>query len=211
MITIEQIKAARGLLDWTQEDLANFAKLSKAAINNLERRIVTPRMETLKVIEQTFSDAGVEFTEGPGVKLKGEELKVYMYEGQDSVYRLHNDIFETLKDSGGELLISGVNEEQFVKSAGERLLKLLEKMRKHGISSRLLSLEGDKYFIEPASSYRWVSPNLFSQVPYLVYGKKYAIILFGAPSRVVLVENEAVANSYRKQFNNNWDGAKIPD
>ena len=34
MITIEQCRAARGLLGWTQQDIADASGLSKTAINN---------------------------------------------------------------------------------------------------------------------------------------------------------------------------------
>ena len=37
MITIGQCRAARGLLDWTQQDLAEACGLSKTAINNFEK------------------------------------------------------------------------------------------------------------------------------------------------------------------------------
>ncbi|MBP9868706.1 MAG: helix-turn-helix transcriptional regulator, partial [Alphaproteobacteria bacterium] len=48
MIVLTQIKAARALLGWTQENLAKVAKLSLPAVNNLERGLTTPRRETLE-------------------------------------------------------------------------------------------------------------------------------------------------------------------
>src|SRR4051812_8484848 len=109
MITIEQIKAARGLLDWSQEDLARKAELSKAAINNLERRIVLPRFATLQKIQTTMENAGVEFIEGPGVRQRGEILQVRLLEGKDAIFRLFDDITQVLKP-GEAMLWNGIDE-----------------------------------------------------------------------------------------------------
>ncbi len=42
LATLPQIRAARALLNWTQGDLAKAAKLSLAAVNNLERDASNP-------------------------------------------------------------------------------------------------------------------------------------------------------------------------
>jgi hypothetical protein len=74
----------------------------------------------------------------------------------------------------------------------------------------LLSCEGDTNYVEPYEHYRWVSKEIFNQMPYYVYDNKYAILLWGTPQRVVLVENKAIADGYRKQFMALWNNAKIP-
>lgn len=210
MITLEQIKAARALLNWNQEVLAAAAGISKPALANLESGKVMPRTETLQAITKALEEAGVEFTEGPGVRLSGETLRVQIFEGNDAIFRLWKDQQETLK-GGGERLITGLNERMFDGLAGkQRFRTILEKFRAQGITSRLLVEDGDTYFVEPVSHYRWVSKEMFSQVPYFVYANKYAILLTEPFTRVVLIENKAIADSYRKQFNAIWDAAKIP-
>ena len=59
MISPRQVRAARGLLNWTQADLANISGLSKAAIIKFEREEVTPRLSSLKFIEESFIEAGI--------------------------------------------------------------------------------------------------------------------------------------------------------
>ena len=76
MIAVEQIKAGRALLDWNQGDLARHSSLSKAAINKLERRIVTPRVESLRKIQHAMEVSGVEFIAGPGVRLRSDMFQV---------------------------------------------------------------------------------------------------------------------------------------
>lgn len=210
MITIEQIKAARGLLDWNQEVLAEHSGISKAAINNLERRVVTPRIETLNALQRAFEGAGVEFVDGPGVRLRGGLLKVHTFEGQDAIHRLWNDTFDTL-GKGDERLISGVKESEFTSAADEeRFNTTMQKYMKRNIRGRILSLHGDTNFADPSSEYRWVSKEEFSQVPTFVYANKYAIVIWKPVQRVLLIENEAIAESFRKHFNVLWKNAKIP-
>lgn len=210
MITLGQIKAGRALLNWNQEELAQSAGLSRPAIANLERGTVTPRVETLNAITKALEDAGVEFTEGPGVRLRGETLRVHIFEGKDAIFRLWQDQQDTLKH-GGTRLISGVDERTFDMVAGkDRFREVLARFHKHDIYSRILARDGDTYFVEPVSHYRWVSDALFSQVPYFIYADKYAIFLSEPVPRIVLIENRAIADSYRKQFEAIWDGAKVP-
>jgi len=77
MITPGQICAARGLLNWTQAQLARAAGLSQVAIKNLERGRTDPRASTLTAIQEAFDRAGVVFLDpgdirngGSGVRFK---------------------------------------------------------------------------------------------------------------------------------------------
>lgn len=205
MISIEQIKAARALLDWTQEDLAQAAGLSKPAVNTLERRISRPKQSTLEAIQKALENGGVAFTEGPGVKLKSTVLKTHVFEGEDSLLRLVYDIFDTLNGTDQTLMISGIEEEKFRDIGGPNILKEVEKRIKHGIKTQLLCCEGDKNFIEPLEHYRWMPKEIFPLTPTYVYGDKYAIYIWGPPKKVVIVENRDVAEVYRRQFQAWWD------
>src|SRR6516164_2049814 len=57
MITRDQIRAARGLLDWTQKDLADRANVPLSQIRNIERGVLDPRASTLAAIEAAFDQA----------------------------------------------------------------------------------------------------------------------------------------------------------
>lgn len=118
MITIGQIKAARALLNWSQDDLARAAGISLPALGNLERNATQPRLRTAQAIEKALTDGGVEFIEGPGVRLQQDVLKINMLEGKDAIARLFSDIYAHMRQTGGDLLVGGVNEKQFLKSDG---------------------------------------------------------------------------------------------
>jgi transcriptional regulator with XRE-family HTH domain len=71
MITAAQCRAARGLLDWTQQELADAAHIGVATVRLFESEATETRHATLAVLRQAFELAGVEFTNGdqPGVRL----------------------------------------------------------------------------------------------------------------------------------------------
>jgi transcriptional regulator with XRE-family HTH domain len=74
MITPSQCRAARGLLDWTQQDLANAARIGVATIRLFEGEATESRPATLAMLRRTFELAGVEFIDenggGPGLRLR---------------------------------------------------------------------------------------------------------------------------------------------
>ena len=73
MVTPAQCRAARGLLDWSQQDLASQAGVGIVTVRQIEAGSTDPRRATLAVVRQAFERAGVEFIDenggGPGVRL----------------------------------------------------------------------------------------------------------------------------------------------
>ena len=209
MITIEQIKAARALLDWNQDELAKATGISKPAIANIERRLSKPRAETLAALQSAMEEAGIEFTDGPGVKLNSDMLKVQILKGNDSIQRLWNDILETLKP-GEERLICGVSEDKYLSATGNNFEKMMQKYQRKKISGRILSRHGDRNFADFTSKYRWIPDLIFNDVPYYVYANKYATLIWKPKPSIILIENKSVADSYRAQFERHWAAAKSP-
>ena len=74
MITSAQCRAARGLLDWTQQELADRAPVGIVTVRQVEAGLTEPRRATLEVIRRALEGAGVEFINenggGPGVRLR---------------------------------------------------------------------------------------------------------------------------------------------
>jgi ribosome-binding protein aMBF1 (putative translation factor) len=76
MITAEQIRAARALLKWSAQDLADEVGMSWRTIQRLESGSGIPPSlsKTLENIRRTLESAGVIFIDenggGPGVRLK---------------------------------------------------------------------------------------------------------------------------------------------
>ena len=80
-VSIRQIKAARSLLAWSQEDLATAAEVSIPTVKRLEAQdgLLGGRDETGIKIRSALESAGVEFIDenggGPGVRLRKRHQK----------------------------------------------------------------------------------------------------------------------------------------
>lgn len=74
LLTPEQCRAARGLLDWTQEELACRAGISRGTVREFERLRHLLQRATAAQIVRAFELAGVELIPageaGPGVRLR---------------------------------------------------------------------------------------------------------------------------------------------
>lgn len=74
MITPRQIRAARALLGWSQQQLADKAIVSLNALARLEIGNVDSRVSTMMAIQKALIKAGIEFLDadekGEGVRLK---------------------------------------------------------------------------------------------------------------------------------------------
>lgn len=74
MITPAQCRAARALLDWSQQQLATAAAVGVVTVRQFEAGAAEPRRATIDVITRALTEAGVIFVpengEGPGVRLR---------------------------------------------------------------------------------------------------------------------------------------------
>lgn len=67
-----QCRAARALVNWSQDQLESAAKVARKTIADFEREVRKPYPRTLEALQAALEAAGVEFTNGdaPGVKLR---------------------------------------------------------------------------------------------------------------------------------------------
>ena len=61
IINYKQCKAARALLDWSQEDLSQKAEVAKATIGDFERGARNLRIETMQKVVAVFEGEGIRF------------------------------------------------------------------------------------------------------------------------------------------------------
>jgi transcriptional regulator with XRE-family HTH domain len=76
-----QCRAARGLLNWSQDTLAEASKVGISTVGDFERDRRTPHDHLLRDIRSALETAGIEFiaengggSEGPGVRLSKHAL-----------------------------------------------------------------------------------------------------------------------------------------
>ncbi len=69
-ISPAQCRAARGLLNWTQGELADRVGVAVKTIRNFETGRRKPHGLSRSAIKQAFEQAGIEFFEDDGLRLK---------------------------------------------------------------------------------------------------------------------------------------------
>ncbi|MER8524542.1 MULTISPECIES: helix-turn-helix transcriptional regulator [unclassified Mesorhizobium] len=69
----QQVRAARALIDWTRDDLANASGLTVRTLARIESSQTIPRQTTLEALAKALEAAGIEFISqnggGRGVRL----------------------------------------------------------------------------------------------------------------------------------------------
>jgi transcriptional regulator with XRE-family HTH domain len=79
MLTPGQCRAARGLIGWNQQELADRAHIGIVTVHQFEAGLSQPRRITLEVIRRAFETVGLEFIDGngggPGVRWRKPQGK----------------------------------------------------------------------------------------------------------------------------------------
>ena len=207
MPTPSQIRAARGLLNWSQKDLAERAGVTEATVRNSEKEGATPNSKTSGKIQAALEFSGVIFTEDDGIKRR-HIIKVL--EGEDANLKMLEDLYFTLREGGGEVLIAGLKETND-EAQKESIKEHINRLQQVGISERILVEKGDSNFIGPKNWYRWIPEKYFTPIPFQLYGNKLALINWGPPQQVVIIESDLFAQTFKNLFNFAWDHAENPD
>ena len=209
-ITTAQMRGARGLLNWSQSELSKRTGISTTSIGNIEAGNTQPRETTLKLIRQAFENAGIEFIGTEGMRLKNDTIDIY--EGQQGFLNFFDHVYQTVLTENAEILACNIDETIFEKWAGDQAENHLKRMKSvQGLKCKVLLKEGDmNYIASDYAEYRWLNKDLFSAVPFYVFGNRLAIILFNEEPKIIVLNNISVTEAYKKQFMGLWNFAITP-
>jgi len=210
-ISVAQVRAALGLIGLKQVDLASGVGVTR---QTLSRYLAghEPAPVGLKKIEEIrcfFENTGIEFIEHNGVRKKPTGL-FRLLRGNEGFKEFIYDVYETVKDEGGHICVSNVDERQFERWQGVHADDYLAKMAAvSGLTFQILVREGDHYHTaSDYAEYRHLPVDYFSGVPTYIYGSKKAEIIFGDDDvTIFLFENAQLAEAQRKQFKVLWEKA----
>lgn len=214
MITIEQIRAARALLGWSQKDLADHAGLSQTGIARIENNSHLPTTQTLGKIVSAFDLAGIEFLGERGLQKKTNDI--VSLKGREGFIAFMDDVYQTMAAVGGEMCVYNVDEKNWIKWMGrERYDEHAEMMKgiTKKLASRIIIRENDWFFIaHEFAEYRWFPAELFNEQSFYAYGRKLALISFSENDvRVTILDNPDFAGGFRVLFDIAWDHvARVP-
>ena len=209
-ITYHQIRAARALLDWSQDDLAKASGLSIATIRKIETGHISPRDKTANLIRQALEDGGLEFVEPGGVRHKPEDISIY--QGPEGSKAFFDDVYQTARRAGGEIVQVWPTSYNFSKTIGEYKDVHYERMNaiSENVSVKAIITDNqDTSFIAPYCECRWISKNYVYSVPFYIYGDKYAIIIVDSDlsPKITVIQSLVLAEAFRQQFYSMWEKA----
>ncbi len=209
MISVKQIKAARGLLEWSQADLATASSLHVNAINNVERRNGHPRSDTIAQIQSAFEQEGIRFKGLTGVELIQESLEIRKYIGSDFMRVLGHDVLSVLTNADHELIAVLPDEKYFVQDIHDEKIndKYYAIQKKIGFKQRSILTKPDAISYMESKDVRYLSDEILGTQTFQVYGDKFVLINW-ENKELVFIQSATVAKSFRNQFEFFWQQAK---
>jgi transcriptional regulator with XRE-family HTH domain len=214
MPTIEQIRAARALIGWSQGELAEEAGLSQTGIARIENGTNQPNSSTIAKITAAFDKADIEFIGESGVKKRVGEVRTLR--GADGFKEFMSDVYETVSAQGGEICVFNVDEKNWIKWMGQdnydRHAQKMKNIQKP-YNFKIIVEENDWFFIaSEVAEYRWFPKELFDKQSFYAYGKKLAFLNFSENDvQVMILEQAKFSDGFKVLFNVAWNNvAKIP-
>jgi transcriptional regulator with XRE-family HTH domain len=209
-ISAKQIRMARANLGWSQEQLAEKTGLSIATIGNLEMGNISPRGKTMSVLLHTFGDAGLEFIEPDGLRQRLEDVKGY--HGPDSCEQFFEDMLQTVKGKGGEILFHVKTQVMFAQACGINNRAHLNRLKQLNDMAAVKCLFTDTSalsFYIPELQFKTISKMVGGPLYYSIYGDKFAIITpeGGAAYKFTVMQAASASQLHRDYFHAIWDGA----
>ena len=205
MITAKQIRAARAILGWSQQDLADAIGLSKPTIVDAEKEGHQPRPETLNQIINVFQNQGLEFL-SKGVRERDDITSIL--EGDDCYLRLMDEAHRILAPDKGEICFYACSEER---SPNEVVSKDMS-MRDDGIRPKFLLRSNDTFIRGPLEEYRWMPDKLWidSDVKVIFKDRVNYVVTWQNKPKIICIRDARIAAIEKKVFNFVWDiSAKV--
>ncbi|MDP2924851.1 MAG: helix-turn-helix domain-containing protein [Nanoarchaeota archaeon] len=142
-------------------------------------------------------------------KASKQPLSVETYKGKNVIRIALRDIINTLKEKGGEVLCTAVDESVPFSQYKTICDQYERDMLNYEIKERVIIKKGVKgLFQKGTSKYKSVPDKFYNENPVQVYGNNVQILVWGNPNYLIIIRNNGVADSYRKQFELLWSIAQ---
>lgn len=196
VIKSNHIRAARALLDWNRDVLAEKSGLSAMTIAKLESgKTDTANASTYEALEKAFQNSNIVFTPN-GV----EERRTWVREltGKNFYHAILEDIYTTLVDQkDAEVLFFDSDDRKNTPEVTRYIRKILNA----GIKERNLIAHGNTYMLGPISNYRWLPAGKNNNFVKTIYADRVALDFH---DHGLIIHNEEMANVERYYFDIIW-------
>jgi transcriptional regulator with XRE-family HTH domain len=213
MPTVEQIRAARALIGWSQGDLADQSGLSQTGIARIENGSNQPNSTTIAKITGAFDKADVEFIGESGVKKRTGTVKTLR--GKTALKMFLDHVYESICKYGStetplKIYLSNVENNNWLKWMSpedweNHKTRMIEK--KDIIDLRIIIKEDDWHM--PASewsSYKWFPESIFNSKSFYSYHNTLAFLNFmDNDLEIMVMEHKEFAEGFRILYETAWD------
>jgi len=211
-----QSAAARAMLSLNLQTVQSKTNIKINSISRFEKgKGHLNEINTIN-LQKYYEKQGLEFIEFDGVRRKPSgSFKTLC--GFDGFKEFTEDVYNTISEHPSKsIMVSNVNERLFSKWMGvyvdDYLNKMLELQKSCNFTFQIIIEELDSYFLASSyAEYKALPKDHFGNVTFYVYGNKLATIIFSKENvEVHIIENENIADSYRKHFSAIWSMASPP-
>ncbi len=210
-ITASQIRGARAILGWSQDELAEKSHLSIATIRKIETGHISPRGKTNDDIRGTFENAGLEFIEPGGVRHKPQD--VIVYQGSEGYISFFEDIHQTAQTKGGDIVAVYPSEIPFgflgLQEYQQSYLDRMSAIKHKAKVKNILTENMTPLWTSPYIEHRLLAKQYVDTVSFHVYDDKCGFFIFHTdPSpKITVIKSKEIADAFRQQFYSMWDKA----
>lgn len=202
-VTSSQLRAARALLDWSQEDLAEKTHVALDSINKFENgRTTTLQAKTAKALLAVL-DPYIEFQGTRGVALRDDFLTTL--DGETCYLDFLDLLIQQVRGKETDVLFFCVDDTRSPPEVVEA-------------NTRLRTLTRCRYICEhstprldyPPQDYRAIPSRYFRNGLQVIYLDRVATLVDEQP-KVLIVRNATLADTQRALFELVWNTYPIPN
>ena len=203
VITPNQIRAARGLLNWHQKNLAEKCGLSTQTITNIENSSNVASLDTQNKILFALKEAGVLPLGEAGVVFSNSPVKMHV--GKSGLQNFMNDVYETVRLHSTNIRISGVDEQKFRTTLGDKFtdIHIARMSQINNLDVRVITSSNQLNNLSYVQ-YKIMPEPYFQPFPCYIYFNKIANITWN-PMKIIVIEDSELASTYAKIFDYIWD------
>lgn len=213
-VSAAQMKAARAILDWRQEDFATACGLSLNTIRNIESGNLSLRSATSNAIHRAIEDAGLELLDDDGIKRRDDIVKIF--KGETGAAQFFDQLLGDPREGDGEIAIALSAPEShlwFFSAQNAVALQRLNEPASAIAVKCLLAETPVSPFGAPAFEVRLTLVQNVARLPCIISRYQYAVVAHvdeSSPPYLVSFRIPRASRTYFEQFRHAWkEGQRV--
>ncbi len=215
IISPEQLRAARAILEISQDAVAKEVGMTHTKLSRLEKGTTDATSSDLSDIQSFYESKGLEFIDNHGVRVRQTFETVYY--GQKGLRELMDVLYETANTEGGEICQFHLGSGKFRQWLGDDWYKMhsarMTKI-KGKFDFKIIVNEGASVFIaKDFAKYRWYPKEKMTERTLYIFGNKVCLF-YPEPEQLEIrvINDRGLADQMKELFSAVWDlCTKIPE